>query len=338
MATTPITKYLIAGQLNRCFTLLPGKKPRVDTLGGNLVYAASGLGLWETGIGLIGRVGNDFPQEWLDQLKRKGLDQRGIHVLPQPIDLRLFVAYLDKDTVQWDNPLNVFNKLGLPFPKGLLDYHYVSPDIDSRSRLSALTLRLSDIPSDYLDATAAHLCPLDFLTHSLIPSVLRQGHITTITMDPSKGYMNPAFWDDIPALLNGITAFLVSEEKIRNLFQGRASDLWEMAEALSSYNCEIIVIKRGERGQYLYDNASRSRWDIPAYPSNIVDPSGAGDAFCGGFLAGYRQSYDPLSAALHGNISASTTVEGQDPFYTLDTLKGLAEARLQALRDRVRRV
>ena len=338
MNATPLLQYLVAGQLNRSFILMPGKKPRLDTLGGNLVYGASGLGLWESGIGLIGRVGNDFPQDWLDQISRKGVDRRGIHVLPQTIDLRLFTAYLDMDTVQMDNPLVVFNKLGVPFPKSLLDYSYASPDIDSRSRFSSLTLRLSDIPSDYLDATAAHLCPLDFLSHSLLPSVLRQGHITTITLDPSKGYMNPAFWDDMPALLNGITAFLTSEDKIRSLFQGRASDLWEMAEALSAFSCEIIVIKRGERGQYLYDSASHSRWDIPAYPSNLIDPMGAGDAFCGGFLAGYRQSYDPLSAALHGNISASITVEGTDPFYALDALKGLAEARLQVLRDRVRRV
>ncbi len=338
MNTTPIIRFIVIGQLNRVFLLLPGKPPKIDVPGGNLIYAAAGLGLWESGIGLVGRVGNDYPQEWLERISAKGLDGRGIRILPQAVDLRLFTAYLDANTIQTANPVAHFNRLELPFPKELLDYNNDAPNIDSRSRLSPLTIRLNDIPADYLDATAAHLGPLDFLSHSLLPSVLKQGRISTITIDPSAGYMNPAFWDDMPALLNGITAFLTSEEKIRSLFQGRSSDLWEMAETLAGFGCEIIVIKRGERGQYLYNGASRSRWDIPAYPSKVVDPSNAGDVFCGGFLAGYRRTYDPLTATLHGNISSSIAVEGSDPFYTLDALQDLAEARLQVLRDRVHRL
>jgi len=111
-----------------------------------------------------------------------------------------------------------------------------------------------------------------------------------------------------------------------------------MAEALAAYGCEMIVIKRGEGGQYLYDSAGRARWEVPAYPSRLVDPGGAGDAFCGGFLAGYRRSYDPLEATLYGNISASLVVEGTGPFYALDALPGLAQARLDALRQNVRRI
>jgi ribokinase len=157
-------------------------------------------------------------------------------------------------------------------------------------------------------------------------------------MDPGVNYMNPTFWDDIPVLLNGLTAFLASEEKMMSLFQGRSTDLWEMAEALTGYGCEIIVIKRGSRGQLLYNGGSRTRWILPAYPVQIVNPSGAGDAFCGGFLAGYRSNYDPLEAALAGNISAALVIEGTNPFYTLEALPGLARARMDALRDTVRKV
>jgi sugar/nucleoside kinase (ribokinase family) len=113
--------------------------------------------------------------------------------------------------------------------------------------------------------------------------------------------------------------------------------LWEMAETLAGYGCEIIVIKRGSRGQYLYDHNTHTRWIIPAYPIQVADPTGAGDAFCGGFLAGYRSSYEPLYAALTGNISASMVIEGSHPYYALDALPGLAKARLEALRDRVRK-
>ncbi len=168
-----------------------------------------------------------------------------------------------------------------------------------------MSLRQSDIPADYLDATAAHLCPIDYLTHTLLPAVLRQNGFTTVTLDPSAGTMTPTFWDDIPALVSGLTAFLPNEEEMRKLFHGRSTDLWEMMEAIADYGCEIVVVKRGERGQYLYDRATKTRWEISAYPARVVDPTGAGDSFCGGFLAGYRQTYDPLQAVLYGSISAS---------------------------------
>ncbi len=125
---------------------------------------------------------------------------------------------------------------------------------------------------------------------------------------------------------------------MRSLFQGRSDDLWEMAEALAAYGCEFIVIKRGERGQLLYDAVSKSRWEIPAYPANLVNPTGVGDAFCGGFLAGYRKNYDPVEAVLYGNISAAIVTEGYGAFFALDVLPGLQHARLESLRLSVRKL
>jgi sugar/nucleoside kinase (ribokinase family) len=69
----------------------------------------------------------------------------------------------------------------------------------------------------------------------------------------------------------------------------------------------------------------------------VIDPTGAGDAFCGGFLAGFRSTYEPVDAALHGNISASLVIEGGGPFYALDALPGLAQARLEGLRGMARK-
>ncbi|HEX9028130.1 MAG TPA: carbohydrate kinase family protein [Anaerolineales bacterium] len=333
-------RYLFAGQLNREYVILPSGEPRLDVTGGNVLYAAVGLAVWEPQPppGLVARVGEDYPREWLDDFARHGLDTRGIRVLPEAVDVRTFYAYADRNTRLRDDPVAHFARLGLPFPKTLLGYRSPTSAFDSRTRLLATSLRQGDIPPDYLDASAAHLCPLDYLTHSLIPAVLRQAEFTTVTLDPSPGYMNPTYWNDVPALITGLTAFLPSEEEVRSLFQGRSSDLWEMAEALSAYGCEIIVIKRGERGQLLYDAASQARWEIPPYAARFIDPTGAGDAFCGGFLAGYRRTFEPLQAVLHGNISASLVVEGPTPFYALDALPGLAQARLDALQQSVRRI
>lgn len=335
-----IPRAFVAGVLRRQYCLLPDGKVILDAPGGNLLYSAAGIKVWEPDDtpGLVARVGEDYPRSWIQKFAERGVDIRGITILPEAIDLRYFVAYTDIRTVYMDDPVSHFARLELSFPRALLGYRNPVPELDSRTTLQPISLRQSDIPQEYLDATAAHLCPIDYLTHSMLPAVLRQSGFTTITVDPSPGYMNPAFWDHVPALVNGLTAFLPSEEETRNLFQGRSEDIWEMAEALADYGCEIIIIKRGQSGQLVYDGAARRRYEIPAYDSKMVDPGGAGDTFCGGFLAGYRKSHDPMEAALHGSVSASMTVEGSDPFYALDALPGLAEARLESLRNAVHRV
>lgn len=334
------SRYIFAGKLQRDFTLFPSGETLFDKPGGNLLYAAAGLLVWEpdTTPGLLARVGEDYPGAWLGNLQQRGLDIRGIRVLSNVPDTRHFTAYLDLQTPQEDNPVSHFARLGLPFPKALLGYQCPANLLDSRTRLAPTSLHPEDLIPEYQKATIAHMCPVDYLTHSLLPVSLRQAGFTTITLDPSKGYMDSSFYNDVPALLVGLTAFLPSEEELRALFQGRSSDLWEMAEALTVTGCEIIVIKRGERGQMVYESAGHKRWEIPAYPARRVDPTGVGDAFCGGFLAGYCQSFDPLEAALHGNISAALTLEGSGIFYALEALPGLGQARLESLRQAVRQV
>lgn len=335
--TSPLLRFLIAGQLQRETIVTPSGQANVDIPGGNILYAAAGMGIWDKAVGLISRVGEDYPVEWLDKVKSYGFDTHGVRILPESIDLRAFHAYPDRETHQTDNPVAAFARIGQPFPRSLLGFTDSTPAISNRTQPSSLTIRQTDIPVSYLDATAAHLCPLDYLSHSLIPTALRQGHVTTISLDPSAGYMNPIFWDNFPGLLKGITAFICNEDKITSLFQGRTVQLWQMAEGIASFGCDIVIIKRGAAGQILYNNANHTRWIIPAYPSQVIDPTGAGDSFCGGWLAGFRETYDPLEAALFGNISASFTVEGSGPFYPLGALPGLPQARMESLRDRVRR-
>jgi sugar/nucleoside kinase (ribokinase family) len=338
IASSP--RFLFAGKLTRDFIVLPDGQVYLDVPGGNAIYSAVGLAVWEDSPPprIIARVGEDFPQEWLEMFVHRGIDTSGVRILPHAVDVRDFFAYSSLSARDDDDPMSHFARHGLPFPKVLLGYASKNSDVDSRNRLSPFSLRQGDISLEHLDAIAAHVCPIDFLTHSLLPSVLRQAGFTIVTMDPSAGYMSSSFWEELPAIVTGITAFLPSEEEVRALFQGRSADLWEMAERISQYGCEMVVIKRGVRGQLLYDAAGRKRWEVPSYPVEIHDPTGAGDAFCGGFLFGYRDTYDPLMAVLHGNISASFALEGTGPFYALDALPGLAKARLDALQESVRKV
>ena len=336
--SSKLLQFVVVGKLNRNFILTANGAAALDSPGGSLVYAAAGLRLWQQGIGLIGRAGEDYPAEWLERMRTEGLDIRGVKILPETLDLRYFASHPDPVTSILSNPVSEFAKHQLPFPKALLGYNPTTENVDSKVTASLTTIRGHDFPEDFLDVKAAHFAPVDYLTHSLLPSIFRQHQVNTLTLDPSEGYMTPSFWEEIPGLLRGITVFHSAERKLRSLFQGRTDDIWEMIDAISAMGVEIIVVKRAEKGQWVIDVPGKRRWEVPAYPAKVINVTGAGDAFCGGFLGGYKDTYDPLEAALHGNISASFVVEGTDPFYILDTLPQLINHRLDYVRSLVREI
>jgi sugar/nucleoside kinase (ribokinase family) len=245
------------------------------------------------------------------------------------------MAHRDEITTHTQNPVQHFADRELTFPQSLLGYTPEKPNLTSRTKPSEQSIYISDIPQHYLEASAVHICPIDLISHLILPSIFQGGQATTITLSPEPGVMSATFWEEMPQLLSGLTAFITAEEDVRRLFQGRQTDLWEMANSLGDYGPEYILILTKSRGVYLYDRLNNRRWIVPNYPSKVVDPTGARDAFAGGFLAGYRQDYDPLEAALLGNISASLVVEGNGVFYALNAMPGLKEARLKSLRELV---
>ena len=333
-----ILRYLLIGKVTRDFIISLDKKATNDIPAGPLLYCAAGLALWDNGAGLVGKVGEDYPIDKLEAWSNYGFDLSGVIQISTPIDARRFFFYPGVDMVVRDNPLSHYSQVDAPLPKPLLGYTPEVPKVDSKNRLTAESITPKDIPPEYLDATFVHLCPLDYLSHFTLPTYLRQKHATTITLHPSPSYFQPLFWEEIPGLVKDLTALHCSEEEIRGLFQGKTTDIWEMAETLAGYGVEYVTIYRQSRGQYLYHRALNRRWTFPPYPSRILDPTGELDAYCGGFLAGFRDTYDPVEAVVYGNISASIKLEGIGPGYLIDTLPGLAKARCQTVRSGVRQV
>jgi sugar/nucleoside kinase (ribokinase family) len=331
-------RFVLAGCLNRDTILPISGQPQVDVFGGNLAYAAIGLTTWGSQAGLLARVGQDYPQEWLERLAALGFDLGGIKRLSTFIDARRFMVHEDSVTTHHQNPLQYFAERGLSLPKNMLGYQPLIPFSDSRTTSQPVSLQISDIPEPYLDAAAVHICPIDYLSHVILPSVYRQQQASTITLASYHGYMDPAFWEELPSLLSELTAFITPEEEIRNLFLGRQTDLWEMAKILAGFGPEYILIQTQTQGYYFFDQVNGERWVIPQYPSNVVDPTGGRDAFAGGFLAGYRSDYNPVEAAVKGSVAASVVVEGSGVFYGLDVMPGLIEARKLALLERVQQV
>lgn len=328
--------FIVAGRFQREYILPATGRPVLDAPGGDLLYAAGGAGVWKQDIGLLSRVGEDLPHIWLQDLERRGFDTRGIQIRPETLDQRFFIAYTDFEHGNQNNPVSHFARRQMTFPKALLGYQPASDQKRNRRQPDPLVPTVADIPKEYLDTRAVHICPMDATTQSQLAATFKSGSVTTITVDPSAATMSPVRPRDLRVLLQGITAFLPSEGELRALFWGETHELWEMIEGLSVFGCEIIVVKRGAQGHLVYDAAGKHRWEIPAYNARRVDPTGAGSAFCGGFLAGYQETFDPLDAALRGAVSASLKIEGSGPFYALEMLPGLAEARYHSLKDLVR--
>ncbi len=328
--------YVIAGHMTREYVLPVVGQPMLDGAGGSALYAAGGLLPWDASVGLVARIGEDYPRPWLKDLQARGLGTEGIEMLQQSLDVRAFHAYSDTFEPTHGSPVSQFARKGLTFPKVLLGFQEpaeIKKDLREPEPLSPLA---SAIPADYRDARAVHLCPFDFVTHNQLTTAFGAGSVGTLTLAPSPGYMLPSFFKDLRVIITRLTAFLPTEDELRALFWGATHDLWEMAAAVGEYGCDVVVIRRGAHGQLVYDVEGRHKWEVPAYPARSADPTGVGDAFCGGFLAGFRRSYDPVQATLYGNVSASLKIEGCGPFYPADVLPGLADARLTALQELVR--
>lgn len=325
-------QFLVFGNLTREYLLPAEGQPRLDVPGGSLLYAAGGLRVWESDIGLAARVGDDYPRAWLNECKSRGFDTSGVKLLPQKLDVREFISYSEQFDASDVNPITQFARHGLTFPKSLLGYQ----PAEERQVDEASKLLVTDIPEEFQSARAALICPMDLSTQNQLIAGLKRGNTHTFVLDPLASSMTSKARRELPAYLNGVTALLLSEEELRNLFWGETHDLWEMAEAVSLYGCEYVVVKCGANGQLLYMAGTKRKVEIPAYPARIADPTGAGYAFDGGFLAGYCKNYDPLEGVFYGSVSASLKLEGSGAFYPLDVMPGLAEARLNAVRGLAR--
>ena len=334
--------FVIAGKLNREYILPPLGGPLLDSPGGNLLYAAGGLAVWAANLkaGLVARVGEDYPHHWLRDLEKLGFDVGGIHTLYEEknIDMRSFIAYTGNNERSHSNAVSHFARRQLTFPKALLGYTPVDESRIDPREMDIVSPAALDVPKEFWDVRYVHICPFDFVSQGQMANLFKSGSNHTVSLDPNPIYMRPRFWRDLRLVLQGVTIFHPSEEEMRSLFWGETNDLWEMAIKTSEYGPQIIVIKRGALGQLVYDAAGKHRYEVPAYQSRIADPTGVGDAFCGGFLAGFQKTNDPLMAALYGNVSASLKIEGSGPFYALGVLPGLADARLHSLRGMARKI
>ncbi len=113
-------------------------------------------------------------------------------------------------------------------------------------------------------------------------------------------------------LINRVDIYVANDQEARDL--SGEHNLIKAARWLKNRGPKIVIIKKGEHGVLLYGNGLI--FSLPAYPTdNVVDPTGAGDTFAGGFM-GYLAACRKVGAAelknaiAFGTVAASFNVEG----------------------------
>ena len=333
-------QYATIGGLREDYFITPDKQVHLHKLGGNAVYSAAGAALWAERVGIVSRVGSNYPSEWLDEIGQMGIRTDNVVVLPTEQDTRTFYAYINETERTDITPRKHFKALGLRIPPELEDYLNSTMGQDKADTFDPLAIRPSDVVQVGGDnkLVGVHLAPFYFVTHRTVPSALRMANVKIVTLDPSVRYMQPDKQREIREIITRLDAFLPSEMEVLSYFRRDKVDMWEAAETFADMGAKIVVIKRGAKRQYVYERATGRRWQVPAYPARVVDVTGAGDAYCGGFMIGLCETGDAVEAALRGTVAASIVIEGTGALYALSGHPGLAQARLTSWRSEVRRL
>ncbi|MCB9418249.1 MAG: carbohydrate kinase family protein [Ardenticatenaceae bacterium] len=334
-------KFVTGGGLRVDYLITHDGQAHTGLIGGNALYAAVGAALWSDEVGLWARMGENYPEEWLAQLRPFPLHTAGLIRIPGPQDHRTFFAYTPNGPRDDTNPAAHFARISQPLPEALRDYVHSTPGQDNPDVYEPLALRPDDWPDAYDGVTAndsvvVHLSPLSLATHRHIPAALRQRGVRQVTLDPGERYMIPERANYIRQLLPQLDAFLPSDMEVRSLF-GQAVNLQKAAATLCEWGTPLIVIKNGANGVLVMERGNGRVTHLPAYhPANdprVVDVTGAGDSFCGGFMVGLAQTGSPIQAARMGLVSASLVIEGYGALYALGRGQEEAQMRLKEIQN-----
>ncbi len=296
--------FVVVGTFN-LDTIETPKETRERIVGGSGTYCCLAASYFTSPM-IVGVVGDDFPQETMALFKERGVDTRGLEVKPGK-------------TFFW---------------KGRYD-----EDPNKRTTLTTEVNVLQgyrpQIPDEYREAEILFLANID-------PD-LQEGILTQVRNPKLVAMDSMNFWiqtkpESLLSVLQKVDVFFANDGEIKMLTQD--SNLVKAGKHILERGPSLVVIKKGEHGVLML--SKDYVFGIPAYPSEqVVDPTGAGDSFGGGFL-GYLdkvQSYeekDVRVAAVHGSVIASFVIEdfGIEPLKTLS--KTNIEARFAKFRNLVR--
>jgi sugar/nucleoside kinase (ribokinase family) len=277
---------------------------RDRALGGSATYLTLAARFMTDDINLVAVVGNDFPEEYVDVLRSRHINLDGLEFRD------------DEKTFAWGGR-----------------YHY---DLNNRDTLFTDLNVLSSfnpvLPSHY---TGSRIVCLGNLDPKVQASVMDQCHSADLVLCDTMNFWIENTPDALDALLGRVDCLVINDSEARELAE--EPNLIVAARKIRARGPRILIIKKGEHGALMF--AKDSIFSVPAYPlEDIQDPTGAGDAFMGGFagyLSGCRDiNLDALKHALvYGSVVASFTVEKFGPEGLYDLTRAEILARIDSFRD-----
>jgi sugar/nucleoside kinase (ribokinase family) len=269
-----------------------------EVLGGSATFFAMAARLF-TKIHLVAIVGKDFPSHHLKMFEAEGIDLQGL-VRSSGQTFRWKGEYEENMNVRHtlETQLNVLEEFQAEVPESYRKTPYVF---------------LANINPDL------QLRVLDQLEQ---PKLVCCDTMNLWIINQRK---------ELEQVLKRVDFFIISEEEAQMLTQEH--NIVKAANKILKLGKFSLIIKRGGYGAILFTQ-DKEVFAIPAYPlENVVDPTGAGDTFAGGFL-GYLASRNRLDletvqrAMVFGNITASYSVED----FSVEKLRPLTR---EMVRDRL---
>ncbi len=274
-----------------------------ECLGGSSIYFSMAASFFSR-VCFVGVVGDDCPFDLAKVFAGRDVDLRGLEVRPGSRTFVWHGTYHDNmnDRTTDYVELNVLQEAPPRVPEVFKDSRFV-----------------------FLANTAPAL------QLELLDQIAQPTFVAADTMNLwIEGHL-----DDLKTLMKRIDCLIINDDEARQL-SGR-SNLVKAADDVLAMGMKVVIVKKGEAGS-LMCSADGQKFLLPAYPAaDVVDPTGAGDSFAGGFL-GYvaqqgRADFETLKAALaHGTVVASFTIAD----FSLNGLGGILrkdiDARLEGLR------
>jgi sugar/nucleoside kinase (ribokinase family)/fructoselysine-6-P-deglycase FrlB-like protein len=285
---------IIIGNLTIDDVIQADGSSQMGTLGGNSAHAAAAALTWVRDVGVVARCGADFPAAALSRLREAGADTGGIRPVDGPT-VRNWVIYEADGSRTWV---------------------YRTP----RGRGAEVAPRPGDIPGAWLDrgpanpvAPVVHVAamPLAAAT-AIVRSIRERAAGAVITLDTHEDW-RPG--DDVLDAARLVDVFVPSRAELTEL--AGCDDPERATDGLLAAGVRCVVVKLGGDGALVARPGSPPAW-VPAAPAEVVDPTGAGDSFCGGFAAGLALGDDAVEAAWRGAVTAAAAIGAAGSLRLLD--------------------
>lgn len=255
-------------------------------------------------VGLVAVVGDDFGPEHRAPLEERGVDLGGLRQVPGR-------------TFRWTGEYGY----DLNNPKTL------------DTQLNVFAVWDPEIPAGWDAAPVLFLANID---PELQRRVLARMRGPRIIAADTMNYWIDSKPEAVRRMLAGVHILLINDAEIRQL-TGRPN-LVEAAEVIHGIGPGVVVVKRGEHGALVFTQTDV--FAVPAFPlRRILDPTGAGDAFAGGFLGHLASRLadpepDYRKAAVVGSVMASFQVES----FSLDRVRRLVPQEIRGRYAEFRRL